>query len=274
MSRFVGAGPAGRQSAAIEYVEATGGRIEYQWVGTGEPGHPALVFLHDGLGCVAMWGRFPQALASAARLRALVYSRFGHGGSDPLPRPRTDRFLHDEALDVLPALLERLAVAAPVLVGQSDGASIALIHAAARPTSVAGLILEAPHVFAEQLTIDGVARTCRRFAENADFRRKFSRYHRDAAAVVAQWNDAWLSPSFRRWTIEEALVEVVCPVLLLQSSCDPYGSRLHLDKIANRVQGPVSTVILPGDSHSPHRDHHARVLHEMTGFLARLPVVS
>jgi pimeloyl-ACP methyl ester carboxylesterase len=256
----------------MDRIAVAGGELEYQWAGVSHAARATLVFLHEGLGCAAMWGRFPHALALAVGCRGLVYSRFGYGRSSPLPRPRTDRFMHEEALDVLPALLERLGIRLPVLVGQSDGASIALIYAAAHPASVAGLILEAPHVFAEQLTLDAIGKVRARFGEDDDFRAKFGKYHRDARSVVDGWSGAWLAPSFRAWTIESELAAIACPVLLLQSERDPYGTLAHVDRIADRVRGPVRRVVLPGDGHAPHRDCHSRTLHEMTAFVSSLAV--
>lgn len=254
----------------MDRVDLTAGQVEYQWVGARDGWRATLVFLHEGLGCAAMWGRFPHTLAVAVGCRGLVYSRFGYGGSSPPARPRTARFMHEEALDVLPDLLDRLGVRMPLLVGQSDGASIALIYASAHPSSVSGLILEAPHVFAEQVTLDGIDRIRTRFERDAEFRGKFGRYHDDDCAVVEGWSSAWLAPAFRAWTIEEGLPLVACPVLLLQAEHDPYGSLEHADRIARRVRGPVHRVVLPGDGHAPHRDCRARTLHEMTSFIGSL----
>jgi len=254
-------------------VALAAGQIEYEWVGEARDTAPGtLVFLHDGLGSVAMWGKFPRVLAAAVGRRALVYSRFGYGGSAPLPRPRTERFMHDEALRVLPELLDRLDVRAPVLVGQSDGASIALIYASAHPASLSGLILEAPHVFAERLTLDAVGSIRARFQEDAAFRQKFGRYHADAARVVHEWTTAWLAPAFRSWNIADGLATLTCPVLLVQAERDPCGSLEHLDRIERAVGGPVWRVVVPGNGHAPHRDCRARVLREMTRFITALVI--
>ncbi len=254
-------------------VALAGGEVEYAWVGAAdERGAGTLVFLHEGLGCAAMWGRFPHALAAAAGRRGLIYSRFGYGASAALSAPRTERFMHEEALDALPELLDRLGVRMPLLIGQSDGASIALIYASAHPSAVSGLILEAPHVFAEQVTIDAIRDISARFRDDAVFREKFGRYHADARAVVEQWGAAWLAPAFRGWTIEEALGAIACPVLLMQAEHDPYGSLEHVDRIARGVRGPVRRVIVPGNGHAPHRDCRARTLAEMTDFVARLVI--
>ncbi len=254
----------------MDRVEIAGGYIEYQWAEASHEPAFTLVFLHEGLGCARMWGRFPAALAAATRCRALVYSRFGYGGSSSLRGPRSDRFMHEEALEVLPALLDALGVRMPILVGQSDGASIGLIHAADSPSGVAGLILEAPHVFAEQVTLDGIVRIRERFEKEAEFRRKLGTYHRDAREVVESWTAAWAAPSFRGWTIEGGLPAITCPVLLLQNERDPYGSLVHVDRIAANVRGPVRRVILPGDSHAPHRSARARTLREMAAFVGSL----
>ncbi len=254
----------------MDRVVVAGGHLEYEWVGAGHAWPGTLVFLHEGLGCVRMWGRFPHSLATALGWRGLVFSRFGYGGSAPLSRPYTRRFLHDEALEVLPELLDRLGVGAPVLVGQSDGASIALIYASVHP--VAALVLEAPHVFSEQLTLDSIARTRERFRSDVRFREKFARYHRDAASLVDNWAGAWLQPSFRTWTIEDALPAVTCPTLLLQAEHDPYGSLEHIDRIERQVAGPTRRVVLAGSGHAPHRDGHARTLREMAEFIGSLAV--
>jgi pimeloyl-ACP methyl ester carboxylesterase len=254
--------------AQMHRVDLPSGHIEYSWVGVSEETLAApLVFLHEGLGCVQMWGRFPHALATAVGRRGLVYSRYGYGGSAPLARPRTERFMDEEALDVLPQVLDCLGVRMPVLVGQSDGASIALIYAASHPAALSGLILEAPHIFAERQTVDGIGLIRARFAGDAEFHEKFGHYHRDARAVVDEWSAAWLSPAFRSWTIEARLPAIICPVLLLQAERDPYGTLEHVDRIARLVRGPVRRVVLPGDGHAPHRDCRARTLSEMTDFL-------
>jgi pimeloyl-ACP methyl ester carboxylesterase len=251
----------------MERIDVGRGLVEYERVGV-PGGRGNLVFLHEGLGCAAMWGSFPHILCTAASCRGFVYSRFGYGNSDRVATPWTDRFMHEEALDILPALLARFDISSPVLVGQSDGASIALIYAAAYPAAVSGMILEAPHVFAERLTREAVATVRARFAENARFRRKFGGYHADAAAVVDAWTGAWLAPSFRAWSIEDGLDAITCPVLLLQSEGDPYGSLDHVRRIESRVKGPVRSVVLPGAGHAPHRDCRTRTLQEMSAFLA------
>ena len=230
----------------------------------GDVGQPPLVLLHEGLGSVGLWRTFPQALHEATGRRIIVFSRFGHGSSDPPPTPRTPSFFHEEALAVLPSVLRQLDVSRPVLVGHSDGASIALIHAAAFP--VAGLVLLAPHVVVEDVSLAAIRETRERF-ETGDLRERLSRHHRDPDVVFHGWCDVWLDPRFRAWTLEPEAEQVTCPVLVIQGADDPYGTLDQLDRIEARVQGPVRRLVLPG-GHSPHVDARETVLRELTGFLA------
>src|SRR3954464_4823488 len=169
---------------------------------------PALVFLHEGLGSVTLWRDFPRRLAEATGRRALLYSRAGHGFSDVPDAPRTPRFMHDEALQVLPALLAEHAIERPYLVGHSDGGSIALIYASAHPVS--GLILLAPHVFVEDVSVASIAEAKETF-ETTDLKERMGRYHRDAERTFRLWNSIWLAPEFRDWNIEDVLERVSAP---------------------------------------------------------------
>lgn len=185
----------------MAFVELGGRRVEYEQT-PGDPGAPALVFLHEGLGSVGLWRGFPSAVAAATGRRALVYSRFGHGDSDPPRRPRDVGFMHEEALDVLPALLAALDVAEPVLVGHSDGASIALIHAGAH--AVGAVVAIAPHVFVEEDSLAAIRRA-RETYEHGDLRPRMARHHRDPDVAFYGWSDAWLDPAFRGWDIRDAV---------------------------------------------------------------------
>jgi pimeloyl-ACP methyl ester carboxylesterase len=216
----------------------------------GDPERPALVFLHEGLGSVGLWRDFPGRVAAATGRRALVYSRFGHGDSDPLDRPRTPRFMHEEALETLPALLDRLELGDPVLIGHSDGASIALIHAGTSGRPVSGLALLAPHVFVEDVSIAGIEAARRAFAET-DLRARMARHHRDAEATFRAWNDAWLAPEFRAWNIEDVLPGISCPVLVVQGTQDRYGTLAQVDAIERGVRGPFRRLVLEV-GHAPH----------------------
>lgn len=220
---------------------------------------PTLIFLHEGLGSVAMWRDFPDRVAVATGAPALVYSRHGYGKSDPLDGDRTVDYMHVEALTVLPELRAALGLDNAVLVGHSDGASIALIHACAGKWPVRGLILEAPHVFVEDISIAGIEAAKQAF-ESGDLAKRLARYHDDPGGAFRGWNRAWLDPAFRDWNIAAYLPGVRCPVLAIQGADDQYGSLAQLDTIANGVAGPYEQVVLADCRHSPHRDQPAETL--------------
>ena len=224
---------------------------------------PALVFLHEGLGSVALWRDFPAKLAAATGRRALVYSRAGHGFSDIPAQARTPRFMHDEALDVLPELLRVAGIERPVLVGHSDGGSIALIHASAHP--VAGLILLAPHVFVEDLSVTSIEEARTTF-ETTDLGERMGRYHRDAERTFRLWNDIWLAPEFRSWNIEDVLADVTAPTLLIQGANDQYGTLAQIEAIEAGVQGRVRRTVLDC-RHAPHLEAPDETLAAAAAFL-------
>ncbi len=230
---------------------------------------PALVFLHEGLGSVALWRDFPARMAAATGRRALIYSRAGHGGSELPDVPRTPRFMHDEALDVLPPLLDRFGLDAPILVGHSDGGSIALIHAGESGRPVGGLVLLAPHVFVEDLSVESIAEARQAF-EKTDLGRRMERYHRDAEATFRLWNDIWLAPEFRDWNIEDVLGGVRCPALLIQGEHDQYGTLAQIEAIERGVAGPVERVVLQC-RHAPHLEAPEETLAAATAFVRGLP---
>jgi pimeloyl-ACP methyl ester carboxylesterase len=209
---------------------------------------PALVFLHEGLGSVALWRDFPERLARATGRRALVYSRAGHGNSPVPDTPRTPRFMHDEALEVLPELLATHGIEKPVLVGHSDGGSIALIHASRHP--VTKLVLLAPHVFVEDLSVASIAEARETF-ETTDLRDRMARYHRDPEATFRLWNDIWLAPEFRDWSIEDVLPAITAPVLAIQGAHDQYGTLAQIDAIEAGVSGSFQRAVLNA-RHAPH----------------------
>src|SRR5215217_1546190 len=223
---------------------------------TGEAHAPPLVLLHEGLGSVGLWRDFPAALQAATGRRVLAFSRFGHGRSEPPPRPRTAAFFHEEALEVLPAVLAQLDAPQPVLVGHSDGASIALIHAAHHP--VTGIALLAPHVMVEDVTVAAI-REAREAFDGGQLRERMARHHDDPAAAFNGWCDVWLDPVFRDWSLEPDAERVTCPVLLMQGADDPYGTLAQLDRIEARVRGPVERLVVPG-GHSPHLEAADEVL--------------
>jgi pimeloyl-ACP methyl ester carboxylesterase len=234
----------------------------------GDPARAPLLLLHEGLGSVRLWKDFPAALAAATGARVVAYSRFGHGDSDPPPRPRTPRFMHEEALEVVPALLAALGIAEPVLVGHSDGASIALIHAADHP--VRAVVAMAPHVFVEEVCLTEI-RAARREYETGGLRERMARHHDDVDAAFRGWCDVWLDPAFREWSIESDAAGVTAPVLLIQGEQDPYGTLAQIDRIQARVHGPVERLVLPGAGHSPHLEAPEAVVAAIAAFAARLP---
>ena len=249
-------------------VLAGGHRLEYVRLRPARPGRPELVFLHEGLGSVSLWRDFPARVAAATGCGALVYSRWGYGASDPLPGDRPVRFMHDEALSTLPELLDRLRVDRPILVGHSDGGSIALIHAAAGGRPVAGLVLLAPHVLVEEISVTSIAAAKVAF-EATDLRARLARHHQDVDGAFWGWNRVWLDPAFRSWNIEELLPRVSCPVLAIQGRQDEYGTMAQIEKIAAAVPG---TELLPLDAcgHSAHRDQPEAVVAAIARFVDRV----
>jgi len=246
-------------------VTVAGRRIESVEL-PGDDDLPALVLLHEGLGSVGLWRGFPAALRVATGRRVLVFSRFGHGWSDPPPRPRTPAFFHEEALEVLPAVLTQLGAPSPVLVGHSDGGSIALIHAGAHPVS--GLVLLAAHAIVEDVTVDAIRQARQAYLEGG-LRERMARHHRDPDAAFWGWCDVWLDPTFRRWDLAPDARRVTAPTLVIQGADDPYGTLEQVDRIEASVRGPVQRLILPG-GHSPHLDQAEPVVSAVAPFVATL----
>jgi pimeloyl-ACP methyl ester carboxylesterase len=245
-----------------EFAIVAGRRIEIQRIEV-RRGAPVIVFLHEGLGSVAMWRDFPERLAGAAGYNALLYSRYGYGRSDPLAEARRPGYLHQEALAALPELLEKTGIEWPVLFGHSDGASIALIYASAHPARA--VIALAPHVFVEQMAVDGVA-AIRRDYEQGGLRQKLARYHDHPDSAFYGWNDIWLAPEFRAWCIEEELARISIPVLAVQGYEDEYGTMEQLERMRRRIRR-FEALKLAGCRHSPHRDQPEAVIGAARRFL-------
>ncbi len=224
-----------------------------------------MLFLHEGLGSLAMWKDFPTRCARAAGCGALVYSRYGYGQSNPLREPRGPNFMHDEALKSLPELLDKLGVERPILFGHSDGGSIALIHAGGAQRPVRALILMAPHIMIEDISIRSIE-AARRSYEATDLRDKLARYHSDPDSAFRGWNDIWLNPEFRNWNIDEYLPRITCPILAIQGEQDQYGTMEQIDCIARAIPG-VDVLKLKQCGHSPHRDQPAAVIERVTQFV-------
>jgi pimeloyl-ACP methyl ester carboxylesterase len=242
-------------------------RIEYEHI-PGGPQSPTIVMLHEGLGSVSMWKDFPRQLAKATQSRVVVYSRQGYGWSTPLHSPRSVRYMHDEALIVLPQFLDALGIENPILFGHSDGGSIALIHAASSGRNVGGVIAMAPHVFVEEISVTSIA-AAKTAYETTTLRDRLQRYHDDVDGAFWGWNDIWLHPHFREWNIEEYLPAITCSVLAIQGEADEYGTMEQIDRIARSVPN-AQLLKLPQCRHSPHRDQPDAVLREVTHWMAGL----
>jgi pimeloyl-ACP methyl ester carboxylesterase len=228
-------------------------------------GRTVLVFLHEGLGCVELWRDFPARIVEATGLSAIVYSRAGYGRSSSVERPRPVAYMHHEALVVLPNLLDQLGVDDAFLIGHSDGASIALLHAASGEAKLRGLVLMAPHVFVERISLSGVA-SARSAALGTDLLERLSRYHDDVDAAFWGWNDVWLDPAFATWDICSSLASISMPVLVIQGEDDDYGTSAQVDAIvSDRPQRRA--VLLPNCGHSPMRDHPDSVASLVSDFV-------
>lgn len=248
-------------------------RIEYQWVGSGDRRAPLLVFLHEGLGSVAMWRDFPARLCEALGACGLVYSRPGYGRSTPRAPDEAwaPDFMHRQASEVLPALLKALAIDPAReelwLLGHSDGGSIALLYAAHHPGQLQGAIVLAPHIMVEDISVESIAKA-RTAYRDGDLRERLARYHDDPDSAFGGWNGAWLDPAFRAWSIEEEIAAIRCPLLAVQGVDDEYGTLEQVRGIARRVGG-TELLELPACGHSPHRDQPQRLQEAVAAFLRK-----
>jgi pimeloyl-ACP methyl ester carboxylesterase len=274
----------------MPYLKISDLQLECLWYGPEPAEAPTLVFLHEGLGCVAMWRDFPQRVAAATGYGALVYSRGGYGKSDLAQSPRSVRFMHDEALLTLPQVLDALEIRKAILVGHSDGGSIAIIYAGGIvDRRVRGLILEAPHVFVEEVGLKSIRQIAEEYRASAselvarrtpanhsqsagapmlsDLKKRLARYHgENVDATFWGWNDVWLNPEFESWNIEEYLPKIRVPVLLIQGEDDQYGTPAQVRAIEAGCQGTVQTLLVPGCGHSPHLDQPGLTLEAMKKF--------
>jgi pimeloyl-ACP methyl ester carboxylesterase len=255
------------------YITAAGHRLAAEFIkpagSTQSDRSPTLIFLHEGLGSIGQWKDFPRLLSSATRLPALVYDRWGHGGSDPLQGRREAGYLHDEALDSLPRILKELGIRKTILVGHSDGGSIALIFAAKHPGNVSGVITEAAHVFVEDVTIRGIQEAVRTY--EAKLRDRLSQFHGSNTDLVFRgWTDIWLSPEFRDWNIREYLPKITAPTLAIQGFDDEYGTPVQVETIVKNVTGRAEGKLIFNCGHIPHHQARERVLTEMSHFIASL----
>jgi pimeloyl-ACP methyl ester carboxylesterase len=230
---------------------------------------PVIVFLHEGLGSLSIWRDFPSRLARATGCGALVYSRYGYGRSTVCVSGFAPDYMHREALETLPALLDHFEIEKPILYGHSDGASISLVHAGGARRSVRGLIVEAPHVFVEPESLVGLDMALDAF-QNQGLRESLARHHRNANQTFSNWHAVWGSQAFRDWNLEGFLPAIQVPVLLVQGAEDAYGSLDQLDAIERGVTGRCERKVLNACGHSPHREMTDQVLDTATAFIQGL----
>jgi len=249
-------------------VHAAGHSLNYEWLGEGQ-GTPVLVFLHEGLGSIRQWRDFPAKLCAATGLRGMVFDRYGYGQSDTLQESKRGvHFMHDEALRALPEVFKELKIEKPILVGHSDGASIALIHAGGG-FPVKAVVAMAPHVFIEPICLSSIRKIAETF-ETGDLPKALGKYHRDARKTFYGWADVWLDPDFPQWDIrDDILPRIECPVLAIQGEDDEYGTMQQLDDIQARVKN-CRLLKLPDCGHSPFRDQPEKVLLAVKEFVAKI----
>jgi len=253
----------------MKHVVVNGFRLEYCDYPSAVSGRPVLLLLHEGLGCVAMWRDFPEKLAVATGCRVVVWSRAGYGGSQAYSEARSVRYLHLEAEEALPAFLAALNIKRPLLIGHSDGGSIALIFAGVFPEVPLAVAVIAPHEFVEEESLAGI-RLARTAWETTDLPKKLARYHHDQTErVFLDWNDCWLSPEFRDWNIESYLSNIRCPVLAIQGEDDEYATLRQIEVIAEKVSG-AQLLKIPKCGHTPHRDREFSVLEALSTFVNRV----
>lgn len=256
--------------SASGFLSISGHSLEYRMIGPRPDAAPTIVMLHEGLGCVGLWGDFPEKVQKATGCGVFVYSRAGYGQSSPVRLPRPLTYMHDETRGVLPKLLDAIGVKHHILFGHSDGASIAAIYAGSHQDHrLGGLILMAPHFFTEDVSITSIAEAKKAY-ETTDLKQKLARWHKDSDNAFRGWNEAWLDPAFRDWNIEVFLPAITVPVLVIQGEADEYGTALQVARIAGRAGGPVETLMLPECGHAPQRDQPVRTAEAITRFVAGL----
>jgi len=245
-------------------------RLEYRMIGPRPDAAPTIVMLHEGLGSVALWGGFPEKLAAATGTGVFVYSRAGYGKSSPGKLPRSVRFMHEEATEVLPRVLDAIGFRRGFLLGHSDGASITAIYAGSvQDHRVRGLVLVAPHFFTEDMGIAEIERARIAFAAGT-LREKLKRWHADVDCAFRSWSEPWLDPQFRTWDIIDALGYIRVPILIVQGENDQYGTLRQVETAQAECFCPVETAILPGIRHDPCREAPEQTLGIASGFIHRL----
>jgi len=261
-------------SSRIFHVEVAGCRLRAKSI---EPpataqakDKPVLVFLHEGLGCIELWRDFPETVCVSTGCRGLVYDRKGYGGSDVYKDPWPQDYLTIESSTYLPGLLKACNINNAILIGHSDGGTIALLTAAMYGEQIHSVITEAAHVFVEDITIEGIRQAVKAF-ETTSLKAKLTRYHQEnTETIFHRWADRWLSAEFYSWNIEEYLPKVTCPLLVLQGEDDEYGTAAQVEGIVSQVSGAVQSRLIPNCGHVPHFQAQDTVLAEMTRFIKAL----
>jgi pimeloyl-ACP methyl ester carboxylesterase len=244
--------------------------LEYRMIGPAPDQAPTIVMLHEGLGCVGLWGDFPDKLQAATSAGVLVYSRAGYGASTPAALPRPLDYMQIEAREVLPKLLEATGFRRGILVGHSDGASIAAIYAGSHQDHrVQGIAMIAPHFVVEDISVSSIAGIKRAF-ETTDLKAKLSRWHKDVDNAFYGWNGAWLDPQFRSWDISEYLAYIRVPVAILQGADDQYGTMRQIEIAREECYCPVDVTEVAGAGHSPHREAPKKTLDTISDFARRI----
>jgi pimeloyl-ACP methyl ester carboxylesterase len=256
--------------AEAGFLDVGGQRLEYRFIGPQPDQAPSLVLLHEGLGCVGLWNDFPDKLAAATGVGVFVYSRAGYGKSSPVSLPRPLSYMHDEARITLPKLLDAIDFRRGLLIGHSDGASIAAVYAGSHQDHrVGGLVLIAPHFFTEDPGIASIDEA-RKAYETGDLRTRLARWHDDVDNAFKGWNGAWLDPQFRKWDITEFLAYIRVPVLIVQGEDDQYGTVKQIEVAEEECYCPVEVALLPGARHSPQREAPEATLKVVADFVARI----
>jgi pimeloyl-ACP methyl ester carboxylesterase len=256
------------QSAGL--LRIGGSDLEYRMIGPAPDHAPTIVMLHEGLGSAALWGDFPDRLQAATGAGVFLYSRAGYGASSPVPLPRPLDYMSIEALEVLPHVLEAIGFRTGLLLGHSDGASIAAIYAGGKSDHrVRGVVMIAPHFIVEDMGVAAIAET-RTAYENAGLKARLARWHRQVDNAFYGWSDAWLDPAFRNWDISDHLAYIRVPVAILQGADDQYGTMRQVEIARGECYCPVDVTIIPGAGHSPHREAAEIALQSVADFTTRI----
>lgn len=255
----------------LNHLTVNGQKLEYFWHGPGPSKAPTLLFLHEGLGCAAMWHGFPAALADRTGCGAFVFSRLGYGGSDACELPRPIRFMHAEGLLTLPALIQAAGIGKAILIGHSDGGSIALIYAGGTAApALLGVITESAHVFCEPLTVMAIEKARHNYRHQG-LKAALEKYHGpNTHCAFWGWNDTWLDPEFLHWNIEDYLPGISVPVLAIQGAADEYGTLAQVDTISAQAGAGAEVCIFENCGHAPHKKKPDATLNVMSSFIERL----